>query len=130
MSPAAKPAAGRGGGTVLVVEDDADIRDSLAAILEGRGYVVHTACDGAEGLALLRAGLRPCLTLVDLMMPVMNGWEFRAELLRDPELVRLKVVVLSGVADIRQHAATLGAVSYLSKPINLPMLFGTLEQYC
>ena len=75
--------------TILVVEDDHDIQSALASILREEGLHVATASDGAEALALLRQGLRPAVILLDLMMPVMNGAEFRAAQLQDPELAEL-----------------------------------------
>ena len=71
---------------VMLVEDDVDIRADLSALLCSEGFEVVCAADGAEALAHLRAGARPAVILLDLMMPLMNGWEFRAEQLRDPSL--------------------------------------------
>src|SRR5678816_1869583 len=73
---------------VLVVEDDEDVREVLRETLEDAGYPVICAKDGREGLELLRAEPRPCLVLLDLMMPVLSGWQFRAQQQQDPRLAR------------------------------------------
>ena len=117
-------------GTLLLVEDDIDIRIDLAEILREEGYHVVTAGNGAEALSELRAGLRPCLIILDLMMPGMNGWEFRDEQRRDPELAGVPVVVLSSISDIAHHATALGAAGYLEKPVKLPALFEALARHC
>src|SRR5439155_11481090 len=117
-------------GTLLLVEDDIDIRIDLAEILREEGYHVVTAGNGAEALSELRAGLRPCLIILDLMMPGMNGWEFRDEQRRDPELAGVPVVVLSSISDIAHHATALGAAGYLDKPVKLPALFEALARHC
>src|SRR6266446_9079911 len=73
--------------SILIVEDDADVRGALSAVLEGEGYRVVEAAHGQEALQHLRADARGfCMILLDLWMPVMNGWEFRAEQLKDPTL--------------------------------------------
>jgi CheY-like chemotaxis protein len=90
---------------IMIVEDEADLRDTLKDVLELYGYRVITAANGAEALQQLesrRNGGRPCLILLDLMMPVMNGWEL-LDRLRDgsrPELAAIPVVVVSAAADL------------------------------
>jgi CheY-like chemotaxis protein len=115
---------------ILVVEDDPDIRSGVAEVLREEGYEVATAAHGLEALEWLRTGNSASLILLDLMMPVMDGWEFRSEQLRDPQAARIPVVVLSGAGDVGQHAASLGADGYLVKPLSLEALFGTAERYC
>lgn len=115
---------------LIIVEDDPDIRTDLAELLKDEGYQVITAANGAEALIQLRATRRPCLILLDLMMPVMSGWDFRVEQLRDPLLARIPVVLLSGVNDLPQHAATLKAVGYIRKPIALKTVLGFAEKHC
>jgi len=111
---AARTAAAR---TILVVDDDPDIRTALSELLESEGYEVMGAANGAAALAQLRAGARPCAILLDLMMPFMNGWEFRAEQLRDPALREIPVVLLtaSGYTDATVRAE-FGRVEYFPKP--------------
>ena len=68
------------GAPILIVEDDADVRDTMVQVLESEGFSVRATRDGREALDALRAGLRPRLILLDLMMPVMNGWQFREQM--------------------------------------------------
>jgi len=84
--------------SVLIVEDDADVRESLVAILESEGYRVLEAENGAVALDQLRRDVPVCLILLDLFMPTMNGWTFRDEQLRDPQLAPIPVIVISADA--------------------------------
>lgn len=115
---------------VLLIEDDADMREGMASLLEHRGHRVVTAEHGRAALEALADKGRPCLIILDLMMPVMNGWELRAELMADPDLSEIPVVVLSGVADIEQECETLGAADYLTKPIDFNKLYGLVRAHC
>lgn len=115
---------------ILLVEDDDDMREDLAFLLENRGYRVVTAENGQAALAVLASNERPCLILLDLMMPVMNGWELRAELMANPELANIPVVVVSGIADLEQEAETLGAINYITKPFELKKLYGLIGTHC
>jgi CheY-like chemotaxis protein len=118
-------------GTVLIVDDDKAIRETLTMILEDEGYRVNSAPHGRDALSLLRQGdIRPQLILLDLMMPVMSGWEFRAEQSRDPDLASIPVVVLSADRDITTKATSVAANGYLSKPVDLALLLATVSQYC
>jgi serine/threonine protein kinase len=104
---------------VLVVEDDPDARASLVAVLRGQGFEVDTADDGREALAKLRAGPYPSLILLDLLMPVMDGWKFLEEQRRDPALAAVPVVIVSAADPRQARAAALGAADYLQKPIDV-----------
>jgi CheY-like chemotaxis protein len=116
---------------VLIVEDDLDIRDALGQILEDEGYVVATAANGQEALDQLRSGAPPPrLILLDLMMPVMNGWQFRAEQMDDPALADIPVVVISADTHVGDKASQLGVNEYFRKPIEITGLLRTLERYC
>jgi CheY-like chemotaxis protein len=116
---------------VLVVDDDAAIREALEAVLEDEGYVVRGAANGREALALLRTGVRPpAVILLDLMMPVMSGWDFRAEQQGDPALASIPVVVLSADRDVATKAAALQVPGYLAKPVNLDVLLDVVREYC
>ncbi len=114
--------------SVLVVDDDRDICEVVQTVLELEGYAVVTAGDGAEALARLRAGVRPCLIILDLMMPNMNGMQFR-EQQQDPELRAIPVVVLSGDGRAGMKAATLG-VEGLRKPVELDVLLDAVRRSC
>jgi CheY-like chemotaxis protein len=112
---------------VLLVEDDDDIRTDLAEILRIKGYAVQTAANGAEALDRLRDQHLPCLILLDLMMPVMDGWQFREVQLQDETLAQVPVVVLTGVAE---DTAALQAKKVMRKPVRLDDLMTTIRGYC
>jgi CheY-like chemotaxis protein len=115
---------------ILIVEDDDDIRRSLADVLEHRGYPVALAHNGLEALEYLRSAPQPPrLILLDLMMPVMDGWQFCAAQQEDPSLATIPVVVLSAVTNLRQNAASLHVADYLPKPIELPQLLKSVERF-
>ena len=114
---------------LLLVEDDVDIRQELAALLEAEGYRIVQCANGREALDRLRS-LRPCLILLDLMMPVMSGWDFRAAQLADPAIAAIPTVVLSGAAQADEEARRLRATAFLQKPFDLNPLLQTIEQYC
>ncbi len=116
--------------SILIVEDDPDIREGVAEVLQDEGYPVATASHGREALDWLRTGNRPSVILLDLMMPVMDGWEFRSEQLRDPSVAGIPVVLLSGAGDVRQLATSLGADGFVIKPLKLEELFGAAARYC
>jgi CheY-like chemotaxis protein len=113
---------------VLVVDDEPDLCETLRVILQMHGYHVVTCRDGAEALAQLRAGVRPCLILLDLMMPRMNGMQFHEEQARDPALRQIPVVVLSGGGKLESTAAALG-MEWLRKPVELPVLLETVRRF-
>jgi CheY-like chemotaxis protein len=115
---------------VLVVEDDADIRDMISQILEFEGYPVRTASDGSDALEQIRDGGRPGLILLDLMMPVMTGWQFRAAQLEDPALADIPVVVISGDGTVAAKAGAMNAAGFLRKPVDLTTLLETVGRFC
>jgi len=112
--------------SVLVVDDDADIRDCMADVLESAGYDVRTAANGKEGLEALCGGYRPCVVLLDLMMPVMTGQEFLAAVRRS-ELSRLPVVVVTAAG---QSVVAPGADELMRKPFDIDLLLDTVERHC
>jgi CheY-like chemotaxis protein len=117
--------------TVLVVEDEEDVRTAFTAYLQGAGYTVVEAVDGREALRLLRASPETfCLVLLDLFMPGMNGWQFRAEQLREPTLAAIPLVVISAAARTDLKAAELGAVAHLQKPVDMNGLVSVVATYC
>jgi len=95
---------------VLVIEDDEATREAVTLLLTSEGCDVLTAANGRAALEVLRNGARPDLIVLDLMMPVMDGWQFRAEQKRDPALSKIPVLVISAAGDVRRHAANLEAV--------------------
>jgi CheY-like chemotaxis protein len=114
---------------VLIIEDDTDIREGLSQILVDEGFHVLTAPNGLAGLEVLRQRV-PALILLDLMMPVMNGWQFRQRQLSDPELARIPVVIISADSGGRREAENLGSEDFLQKPIELDVLLRLVEHYC
>jgi CheY-like chemotaxis protein len=110
---------------VLIVDDDPDILEVTSFVIENEGMAVETARNGEEALALLRAGRRPRLVLFDLIMPVMNGWEFLEEVAKDPSLRQIPIVVLTAA----DHVEVTGAVQVLSKPMDLMALLQVVEHY-
>lgn len=118
----------KGGGPVLLVEDDLDIAEAILDVLMDEGYEVAHATNGREALELLHSQPRPAVILLDLMMPEMDGPEFRAEQLRDPKLSSIPVVVLSADRFIAQKAHELGVWGYVTKPLQPEQLVSILEQ--
>jgi two-component system chemotaxis response regulator CheY len=112
--------------TILVVDDDDAIREIVGDALEEEGYSVLRAENGAAALEVLRSAARPLLVLLDMMMPVMNGWEFLTALEAHDKLANLPVVVISAVAD--RH--TMGGKRVLTKPIDLMQLIKVVEEFC
>jgi CheY-like chemotaxis protein len=106
---------------VLVVDDDPDIRETIGIILEDEGFDVDLAANGSEALAKLRVDPHAQVILLDLMMPVMNGWEFRAEQEKDPALLAIPVIVISADNNLSEKARAFGG-NYLSKPLDIDEL--------
>ena len=118
-------------GGVMIVEDDEDIRADLTAILRVKGFDVSEAANGKEALARLRGGDRPCLIVLDLMMPVMNGWELRAAMIGDAALAAIPVVVVSGKGRIApEEERTLAPAAVLVKPFELSELLDVVGRFC
>lgn len=113
--------------SILVVDDDFDIRETLAEILQERGYAVVTAAHGQEALDILRRPLRPCLILLDLMMPVMDGYEFLDELAKDPALASLSVVVITAGASLARKPVDRPV---MPKPFNIQQLMASVARHC
>ncbi|WP_242393309.1 response regulator [Anaeromyxobacter oryzisoli] len=111
-------------GTVLIVDDESDIRQAVAEVLADEGYQVFSAGDGAEGLAQARAH-HPQVVLLDLMMPGMSGWEFRRRQQSDPDLSSIPVVVLSALG----RDGAIEANAYLQKPFGLDDLLSAVRHY-
>jgi CheY-like chemotaxis protein len=111
--------------SILIVDDDPDLLEVTRFVLESEGFAVETAKNGEEALAILRAGAPPGLVLLDLMMPVMNGWRFLEEIAKIPSLRSIPVVVLTA----SEAKEVLGAVEILRKPIDIGSLIETADRY-
>ncbi|HTB72303.1 MAG TPA: response regulator [Polyangiaceae bacterium] len=118
-----KRASGR---SLLVVEDDADIREALDGLLSMEGFRVAGCSNGREALDWLRASPKPDIILLDLMMPIMDGWQFRVAQKDDPELATIPVLALS--ADSTAKAAAIDAEAYLKKPVDYDTLIATIDR--
>ncbi|RYF12173.1 MAG: response regulator [Deltaproteobacteria bacterium] len=103
---------------ILLVEDDRPIAEGLSTLLTEEGYGVECAYNGQEALDLMQAPNMPQLVLLDLMMPVMTGWELREKMLLDSRLCQIPVAVLSGVSDLQVNEPTLRANAYFGKPLD------------
>jgi CheY-like chemotaxis protein len=114
--------------TVLIVEDDIDTREMLGRFLELEGYRVETAENGKLALERLGSGVQACVILLDLMMPVMDGWQFRQEQTRNAALADIPVIVVSAAG--RERIQKIDADAYLSKPVDLEELLGCVTQFC
>jgi DNA-binding response OmpR family regulator len=112
---------------VLVVDGDPAIRGFLGLALDLDDYEVRTAGNGREALRLLRAWW-PSVILLDLMMPVLDGWGFRAEQLRDERLSGIPVVLLSTICELQHEARKLGVTACLRKPCDLDELLATVRR--
>ena len=109
--------------SILVVDDSADLRETLAEILHEQGYRVRTAAHGQDALTQLRNGPLPSLILMDLVMPVMDGWELRRHLRQDPRLAPVPVVVISGSEGLE----SVDAVAHLRKPFPISDLLSVVK---
>jgi CheY-like chemotaxis protein len=112
-----------------VVEDDPVSRQALTLLLEAEGYAVRTAANGREALDRLASPPYPHLILLDLMMPVLSGWEFRRRQLQNPVLAGIPVVVLSATGDQAAEEELLGDVGYLQKPVDIDRLSAVLGRF-
>ena len=106
------------------------MRDALLDTLELEGHRAQAVSNGMEALEHLERGEPTCLILLDLMMPVMNGWEFRDAQLRDPRIASIPVVVLTAHGNAAVEAGRLTAAGYLTKPIDPPRLLRTVVRWC
>ncbi|HEX7839613.1 MAG TPA: response regulator [Kofleriaceae bacterium] len=110
---------------VLIVDDDPDLLEVMSFVIEDEGLAVATARNGEQALALLRAGKLPRLVLLDLMMPVMSGWEFLDEVAKDPSLKAIPVVVLTAA----ECAQVPGMTEVLRKPMDLTALLRVVQHH-
>jgi CheY-like chemotaxis protein len=112
--------------TILVVDDDVDIRASLCDFLEDEGYTIATAANGRDALDYLRGNPAPSVVLLDLMMPIMDGYEFRTEQKRDPAIAAIPVVVMTARGTV--GSSDLDVEQVLQKSLKLPKLLDALQR--
>src|SRR5262245_12142796 len=115
---------------VLVVEDNESTREAFSLILGMQGYSVGTAADGQAALDWLRSHGRPCVIVLDLMMPVMDGYQFRAEQRRDSALADIPVLVCTAAGERQVRPDQLQAAGYLNKPVDPPELVEAVRAQC
>lgn len=116
--------------SILLVEDDKDIRELLRTLLQLQGYTVNMAGNGQEALDFLLRGDRPNVILLDLMMPVMSGQQFCEIRKANPELLNIPVVILSADTAAAQKAPSLGANAGLTKPVDFGELVQLIDKIC
>lgn len=112
--------------TVLIVEDEKELREMLGEALELNGYSVVTAAEGGAALLAIERIDHVCLVLLDLLMPGMNGWDFFKELRARPKYAALPVIVHSSAP----NAAPAGATRLLTKPLELDRLLEVVREFC
>jgi CheY-like chemotaxis protein len=114
--------------TVLVVEDEEEARTSLVQILEFEGFGVVGFSNGAEALEYLAQSGQPCLIVMDIRMPVMDGPQLRSTMLRDPRLAKIPVIVVTALEP--SAAAGLSALRVFRKPLDVDALVSVVRQHC
>lgn len=118
--------------SILIIEDNAEIRDTLRDVFESEGYSVGAAENGQVGLGMARQLPAPGLILLDLMMPVMDGWQF-LQALKDEGLSRIPVTVISGIADQEDIVADLKlrfGCDFITKPADIDRLLNAASRFC
>ncbi len=111
---------------ILVVEDDEDAREAMVALLQMKGYRAVPAGNGKEALDYLNRAPVPDLIILDLWMPVMDGWQFRNEQIKDPRLAEIPVIVLTALSD----RTDINANEIIIKPVDVDRLLTTVSHYC
>jgi CheY-like chemotaxis protein len=114
---------------LMIIDDDNDLRDALVDIMADVGYEVAPYDDARKALDALENGLTPFLILLDLMMPGMSGWEFRAAQLENPKLAPIPVVVVTAATSMSEESRCLGDVAIVHKPFALDVLLPIVVQH-
>jgi CheY-like chemotaxis protein len=115
---------------ILLVDDDVDVREAIECLLGRKGLDVRCAGDGWEALYALRNGPRPCVIVLDLDMPGMDGWEFRRRQLLWPQMADIPVVVLSGHPQVKAVTRTMQACEVWAKPVEFDVLLRAVHEHC
>jgi CheY-like chemotaxis protein len=117
----------RGDVNVLVVDDDAEIRQALTDILEDEEYTVWAASNGKEALEMVSHGPCPDVILLDVMMPVMDGWHFLSARLAHPRLVEVPIIIISAGIEAEREAHKVGVFEVAKKPLHVDDLIRRIE---
>ena len=112
--------------SILVVEDDEDACEAMVALLQMKGYRAVSAGNGREALDYLEEAPAPDLIILDLWMPVMDGWQFRSEQIKNPRLAHIPVIVVTALSD----RADVDANEVIIKPVDVDRLLSTVDHYC
>jgi CheY-like chemotaxis protein len=112
---------------VLVIDDDAEIRQALTEILEDENYIVRAASNGREALEILSRGECPDVILLDVMMPVMDGWHFLSARLAHPQLVEVPIIIISAGEGAEREASKVGVFEFARKPLHVDDLIDRIE---
>jgi DNA-binding response OmpR family regulator len=113
---------------ILIIEDDIDIRTSLKEFLESEDYIVFTAGNGLEALEVINTIGMPNLMLLDMKMPIMNGWQFAVEFISKHDHLS-PIVVMTAAADAEQRAKEISAIGWVGKPFKLDELLKKIKKY-
>lgn len=114
---------------ILLIDDDADMRDTMTDVLRDEGYDVIAVAGGREALRLLEEGARPALILLDMMMPGMDGRQFRAEQTKNREWAAIPTVVFSAYVNVAETASAIGAAGGLQKPVRMEALLELVGRF-
>ena len=115
---------------VLLVDDNDDVRDAFATLLSMHGYEVSGASDGVGALDQMHHGLHPCVVLLDLRMPEMDGWQVWARMHSEPQLAAIPVVMVSGDPEQSRRAEAMGLRNFLRKPVDAEKLLAAVARFC
>jgi two-component system chemotaxis response regulator CheY len=116
---------------LLVVDDDDDIRESMIDFLQDHGYAPVGAANGKDALEKLGSGLpEPCVIIMDLMMPVMDGLTFRDQQLRNPDLARIPLIIVSAFREAAAVVQDMDCAGLVAKPLDLDELLRVVREYC
>ena len=119
------------GKRILVVEDDRFIRESIIEVLEEEGYLVHGVPNGQDAISFLKStSPLPCLILLDLMMPVMNGWELQNQIKNDVRFKSIPIVVVTADVNAQKNADSVKVEGWVRKPIEIETLLKTVQAHC
>ncbi len=116
---------------ILLIEDDVDIRETMFDVLKDEGFAVQTANNGQEALDFLRSAKQlPALILLDIMMPVMDGYQFREHQVKDPVFANIPTAMISADGQLQQKASRIGLTEFLKKPVDIEQLFALAHRHC